>query len=139
MFYLLAFFLSVASPLLAKPGERVQVTNGDDGRKTCTVLPVGGEENDVPNIREAFEVCGKDGSIVFPEGHQYWIAEKLHVTLDSSNVEWRGEWKVSFQAERMHIDTVGANNRPGFSSRRIWTTGGITLTSSSSKIIALHS
>ena len=95
MLYPLSLLLLIASPSLVKSEEHLLVEDDDDGSKSCTVLPYGDERNDVPNIREAFDICGKDGTIVFPEENNYWIAEKLHVTLDNSKVEWRGEWTVS--------------------------------------------
>lgn len=62
----------------------VKVCKGKDGRKTCIVSAFGDEKSDPPNIVEAFEECGEDATVVFPEDQTYWIAEKLHVTLKIS-------------------------------------------------------
>ena len=71
------------------------VTVSDDGeRRVCTVLAQGDELNDVPNIAKAFQECDHDATVVFPEDQTYWIEEKLHVTLQNVDIEWRGQWLV---------------------------------------------
>ena len=79
------FVLSIASG--------VQVIT-EDGRQVCTVTPLGANVDDVPNILQAFQTCGNDGKVVFPEGQTYWIATKLNPILNNVEIEWRGLWQV---------------------------------------------
>ena len=47
--------------------------------KTCTVWPLPGTDtDDTPNILKAFEECSHGGTVVFPEGQNYWIGTKLN-------------------------------------------------------------
>ncbi|KAI0482837.1 putative galacturan 1,4-alpha-galacturonidase C [Xylariaceae sp. FL0804] len=64
-------------------------------RKQCTVTPLGGSRDDVPNILEAFNVCGNDGVVVFPEGNNYTIAQKLNPVLNNCEIQWRGTWTMT--------------------------------------------
>jgi hypothetical protein len=60
----------------------------------CTVTALGGKRDDVPNILEAFSRCGKDGTIVFPEDQDYWIATRLNPVVSNVVIDWRGVWTV---------------------------------------------
>lgn len=62
--------------------------------KVCTVTALGGKQDDVPNILEAFSRCGKDGTIVFPEDQNYWIASRLNPVVSNVVIDWRGVWTV---------------------------------------------
>ena len=65
------------------------------GRKTCTVIPKGRYQDDVPQILEAFQECGQGGRILFPENETYWIATKLNPVVSNVVIEWRGIWQYS--------------------------------------------
>lgn len=57
-----------------------QITPPSWGRpKTCTVWPLPGDEtDDTPEILKAFAECSNGGTVVFPEGQNYWIGTKLN-------------------------------------------------------------
>lgn len=80
-------------PLASAAGSVHYANHGH--RPQCTVLANGGTTNDVPNIVEAFNKCGKGGDIVFPEGQNYYIASKLNPVVDDVNINWGGIWTVS--------------------------------------------
>lgn len=62
----------------------------------CTVFAIGNQEDDVPNIKEAFDTCGFNGGVVtFPEGETYWIASRLNPFFDNVHIEWYGIWQFS--------------------------------------------
>jgi len=81
-------------------------TNG----KTCIVQALGNQTDDTPQILEAFANCNNGGTVIFPEGQNYWIGTKLNpiiydgicafftvlpiTKLKLVNVEWRGLWTV---------------------------------------------
>lgn len=91
------------------------VDESDEGSiHVCTVYPRGGTLDDTPNIVKAFNICGNNGKIVFPEGKQsepkilhrlednifgsgetYWIATKLNPVVNNVIIEWRGVWQYS--------------------------------------------
>ena len=71
----------------------VEVISSRD-RPTCTVKALGDEQNDVPNILDAFDKCGHSGNIVFPEGETYWIGERLNPPVSDVTIDWRGTWLV---------------------------------------------
>ena len=72
-----------------------------DGRKTCTVIANGNQTDDVPNILSAAQECGKQGTIVFPEDQNYWIATRLNPVFDDVIIEWHGQWTVSVLFRRV--------------------------------------
>lgn len=91
------FWLPLTSLLVPFTAARGGVTVcNSDGQRTCTVTANGDEINDVPNIVKAFNKCNKDAKVVFPRNETYWIAEKLHVTLDNVTIDWHGKWQVSY-------------------------------------------
>ncbi|KAK5023905.1 hypothetical protein LTS07_009031 [Exophiala sideris] len=65
------------------------------GRATCTVIAKGGQQDDTPQILQAFESCGNGGLIVFPENQTYWIASRLNPVVNDVMIEWRGLWQYS--------------------------------------------
>lgn len=71
------------------------VTEAAKPRATCVVVPLGGKKDDVPQIKKAFNKCGTNGYVLFPEGETYNINSKLHITLDDVIVDWRGTWEFS--------------------------------------------
>ncbi|KAF2790444.1 glycoside hydrolase family 28 protein [Melanomma pulvis-pyrius CBS 109.77] len=66
-----------------------------NGRRTCTVLASGKQQDDVPNILSAFAECGKGGTIIFPSDQNYWIAQRLNPVVDDVEIDWRGQWTFS--------------------------------------------
>ena len=73
----------------------VTTSTGSDGRSTCTVTANGNQQDDVPNILNAFDTCGNGGTIIFPEDQNFWIATKLNPILHDAVIEWRGQWTFS--------------------------------------------
>ncbi|KAK7890797.1 hypothetical protein LTR67_008007 [Exophiala xenobiotica] len=65
------------------------------GRKTCTVIAKGQQQDDVAQIVQAFKDCGNGGLVVFPENQTYWIASKLNPVVSDVVIEWRGIWQYS--------------------------------------------
>ena len=72
--YILELLLLLV-PIALSSGVSLSTTQG---RKTCTVTPLGNEQDDVPNILEAFAECGSDALVVFPEGQNYTIGTRLN-------------------------------------------------------------
>ncbi|KAG8168033.1 hypothetical protein KVR01_003722 [Diaporthe batatas] len=66
-----------------------------DSGKTCTLDPVGNNEDDVPQILEAFEACNHGGTVVFPEGSTFYIATKLNPVIYDVTIDWKGIWLFS--------------------------------------------
>ncbi|RYO88796.1 hypothetical protein DL763_005876 [Monosporascus cannonballus] len=44
--------------------------------KQCAVWPRGDNQDDTPNILEAFGRCDHGGTVVFPEDAKYWIGTR---------------------------------------------------------------
>lgn len=83
--------LTICSTALAAAASKGGVSQKGN---VCTVTALGGKRNDVPNILEAFSRCGKDGTIVFPEDQNYWIATRLNPVVSNVVIDWRGVWTV---------------------------------------------
>ncbi|KAL2280463.1 hypothetical protein FJTKL_12455 [Diaporthe vaccinii] len=66
-----------------------------DSGKTCTLIPNGDNEDDVPQILEAFEACNNGGTVVFPENATFYIATKLNPVIYDVTIDWRGIWLFS--------------------------------------------
>ncbi|ORY65031.1 pectin lyase fold/virulence factor [Pseudomassariella vexata] len=79
----------VPIPSIPKP-----VKPSSNGRK-CTVTALGNQEDDVTQILEAFEECNNGGTVVFPEGENYYIATRLNPIIYDVTIEWRGLWTYS--------------------------------------------
>lgn len=63
--------------------------------KTCTLNPLGGNQDDVPQILEAFDECNNGGTVVFPENSTFYIATRLNPVIYDVTIEWKGEWLFS--------------------------------------------
>lgn len=86
---------AIFSLLRCSVGGKVEVVGSLIPRKQCTVYASGGNISDVPAILSAFEQCGHGGTIVFPEGQDYFIGGKLSPVVDDVTIEWRGIWTFS--------------------------------------------
>ncbi len=102
--------------------------------KICTVTPLGGRKDDVPQILQGFEDCNHGGTVVFPEGSKYHIATRLNPLLYDVAIEWRGTWVFSDDLAYWRNSSYAVafqNHRAGFivSGDRIringYGTGGI--------------
>jgi galacturan 1,4-alpha-galacturonidase len=93
------FLLLLHITLTASSGVHISHVGA---RKECTVTPLGGKQDDVPNILKAFQNCDNGGTIIFPEKQEYWIGRKLSPVVKDVVIEWRGIWIVclSFQPYR---------------------------------------
>ncbi|MCJ1447651.1 MAG: hypothetical protein MMC23_008162 [Stictis urceolatum] len=67
----------------------------EDGRKSCTVKATGNQTDDTPTLLKAFQECGNNAKIIFPETENYYIATKLNPVLNNVEIEWRGQWTLS--------------------------------------------
>ncbi|EGN97570.1 glycoside hydrolase family 28 protein [Serpula lacrymans var. lacrymans S7.3] len=74
---LLALLAAVA-PLTYAASANVQVGGG-----TCTVVPLGGGQDDGPNILDAFSQCASGGTVVLNE---YYVVNTVLVTTGLKNV-----------------------------------------------------
>ncbi|KAL4940492.1 hypothetical protein BDV06DRAFT_213464 [Aspergillus oleicola] len=83
---------SLATASLATPPS----PHPNSHQKTCTVHPLGSNNDDVPNILSAFRACNHGGRVIFPENETYWIASRLNPRLSDVEIEWRGTWLVFF-------------------------------------------
>jgi galacturan 1,4-alpha-galacturonidase len=96
--HLLKGFLVVVSATvsvaLASAISNAAVTIDGDNN-VCTVKALGHQQNDVPNILEAFRRCGNGGTVIFPEDQNYWIASKLNPVINNILIQWHGIWTVS--------------------------------------------
>ena len=71
-------------PLALAVSPNIQVSGN-----TCTVVPLGGEKDDSPNIRTAFKMCGSQSTIVL-DG-TYTVGTVLVTTgLDNVRIEFTG-------------------------------------------------
>lgn len=93
MSWILLFVLLLLQYVDGLVNAHVRV-NSLDGKKTCTVIANGNRKDDVPNILVAFDECGHDGTIIFPENQTYWIAQRFNPVVKSLTIEWRGLWTV---------------------------------------------
>lgn len=88
----LATSLAPASALASSlPAPRSPASSGHN----CTVVPLGDEQDDVPQILAAFEECDDGGTVIFPEGETFYIATRLNPVLHDVTIEWRGTWLFS--------------------------------------------
>lgn len=100
-----------------------------DSGKTCTLIPNGDNEDDVPQILEAFEACNNGGTVVFPENATFYIATKLNPVIYDVTIDWRGIWLVRPGYRSLCKCVSRLSNRVvlttnvALSSRMIWTTG----------------
>ncbi|KAI9730717.1 MAG: hypothetical protein M1834_005686 [Cirrosporium novae-zelandiae] len=90
IFLLLA--LAAQLPWTRAGGVNYSTTNGIS---TCEVIANGNHTDDVPNILKAFDRCGINGIVIFPEDQSYWIATRLNPIVNHVEIEWRGQWTFS--------------------------------------------
>ncbi|KAJ4425175.1 hypothetical protein N0V82_000230 [Gnomoniopsis sp. IMI 355080] len=62
---------------------------------TCTLSPLGDNQDDVPQILEAFDECNNGGTVVFPENETFYIATRLNPVIYDVTIEWKGTWLFS--------------------------------------------
>lgn len=110
-----------------------------DSGKTCTLTPIGDNNDDVPQILEAFEACNNGGTVVFPEDSTFYIATKLNPVIYDVTIDWRGTWLVRLgyrstcDCGLRLLDRVVLTTVMVHSSRTIWTIGAQTHTQSPSR------
>lgn len=68
------------------------VLGGKNSGKVCTVIPLGQNQDDVPNILHAVEECGRvpGGRIVLPSPYVYRINQRMTTHLENSKLEIGG-------------------------------------------------
>ena len=105
--------------------------------KTCTLIPIGNNEDDVPQIVEAFEACNNGGTVVFPENSTFYIATKLNSVIYDVTIDWKGTWLVRSDYRwwedkacnpMLLSETCSRHTLAHTSSRTIWTIGAPTRT-----------
>lgn len=90
--HLLLFLLPLVTAFFIPPRDpTLPVQTG----KRCTVLALGNQTDDTPQILSAFESCNNGGTVVFPETQNYWIATRLNPILHDVTIEWGGVWTLS--------------------------------------------
>jgi galacturan 1,4-alpha-galacturonidase len=97
------FLLAVSTAFYACVNAGGMAMTRHGGRPYCTVTAHGNKTNDVPNILRAFRECGRSGTVSFPEGQNYWIAEKLNPVVEDVVIDWRGQWTVSAAVLSQHL------------------------------------
>ncbi|KAK6835868.1 hypothetical protein RU639_002288 [Aspergillus parasiticus] len=115
-FWTFALTFSTSLAPFAQAADDVKVTTVN-GRRQCVVTARGNKQDDVPNIKKAFETCNKSATVVFPEGQTYWIGQKLNPVLEDVDIDWRGEWLYSDDMEywRNHSYNITfQNHNTGF-------------------------
>jgi galacturan 1,4-alpha-galacturonidase len=95
MHYILsqAILVALATLTSASPFGPAPIGPFNNG-KTCTVIAHGHQRDDTPQILSAFERCNHGGTVVFPEGQNYWIGTKLNPVIYDVTVDWKGVWTV---------------------------------------------
>jgi galacturan 1,4-alpha-galacturonidase len=86
-------FVALAAFTSASPFGPPPTGPATDG-KVCTVMALGHQRDDTPQILRAFEQCNDGGTVVFPENQNYWIATKLNPVIYDVTVDWKGIWTV---------------------------------------------
>lgn len=110
-----------------------------DSGKTCTLTPIGDNNDDVPQILEAFESCNNGGTVVFPEESTFYIATRLNPVIYDVTIDWRGTWLVRLgysstcKCGLRLFDRVMLTSQMRYSFRTIWTIGAQTHTQSPSR------
>ncbi|KAL3423029.1 extracellular exo-polygalacturonase [Phlyctema vagabunda] len=95
------------------PNPRSPQANG----KVCTVTALGNQTDDTPQILAAFEACNNGGTVVFPEGQNYWIGARLNPVVYDVTIEWRGIWTLSDDLDYWRNNSYPVafqNHRAGF-------------------------
>lgn len=102
--------------------------------KTCTLVPNGDNQDDVPQILEAFESCNNGGTVVFPENSTFYVATKLNPVIYDVTIDWRGTWLVRSgyhslcKCEFRLWNRLVLTTKTTCSSRMTWTIGAQTRT-----------
>jgi galacturan 1,4-alpha-galacturonidase len=96
-------------PLSTRPPWFTPPTPPRSNCQVCTVLPLGNRTDDVPQILSAFSRCNNGGTVVFPAGETYWIAQRLNPVLHDVTIQWDGTWLFSddidmWRNNTYHID-----------------------------------
>jgi hypothetical protein len=99
--------------------------------QVCTVLPLGNRTDDVPQILDAFSRCNNGGTVVFPQGQTYWIAQRLNPVLYDVTIRWGGTWLFSdditmWRNNTFHIDFQNHWTAFALSGERIYIDGNGT-------------
>lgn len=87
-------FWLVSGLLTSATAQGVSFSSTGEKRR-CTVTPNGNGQDDVPLILEAFNRCGSGGVVVFPEGYNYTIAQRLNPVLYDCDIHWHGTWTMT--------------------------------------------
>ncbi|KUI68181.1 Putative galacturan 1,4-alpha-galacturonidase C [Cytospora mali] len=85
--------------------------------KTCTLVPKGAGQDDVPQILGAFEECNNGGTVVFPENSTFYIATVLNPVISDVTVDWKGTWLFSDDLDYWRNNSYPVafqNHRAGF-------------------------
>lgn len=77
-------------------GQHVVPVPPCNNGKTCTVLPLGNQTDDTPQILQAFSDCNNGGTVVFPKDQVYWIATRMNPVISDVTIDWQGVWTVCF-------------------------------------------
>lgn len=88
-----AVLLALATLASASPFGPPPIGPFSNG-KTCTVKALGHQRDDTPQILRAFTECNHGGTVVFPEGQNYWIGTKLNPVIYDVTIDWKGIWTV---------------------------------------------
>jgi galacturan 1,4-alpha-galacturonidase len=88
-----AVIAALATTVAANPFGPLPIGPFNNG-KTCTVRPLGHKRDDTPQILKAFQQCNHGGTVVFPEGDNYWIGTRLNPVIYDVTVDWKGVWTV---------------------------------------------
>ncbi|KAI0808577.1 putative galacturan 1,4-alpha-galacturonidase C [Xylaria sp. FL0064] len=88
-------FLTVVATLLGRTRAGGVLVEYVQDRPHCTVTGNGNNTNDVPILKQAFNLCGSHGTITFPEDQNFWIAEKFNPVVDDVQIQWNGKFTFS--------------------------------------------
>lgn len=105
--------LASASALIPTISPRSPASSGQN----CTLTPLGGGQDDVPQILGAFEECNHGGTVVFPEGATFHVATRLNPVLYDVTIDWRGTWLFSDDLDYWRNNSYPIafqNHRAGF-------------------------
>lgn len=137
--------LGFSSGVLAEgaPAPMAPPRSPADSGKTCTLTPIGDNNDDVPQILEAFESCNNGGTVVFPEESTFYIATRLNPVIYDVTIDWRGTWLVRLghsstcKCGLRLLDRFVLISLMVHSFRTIWTIGAQTHTRSPSRTMLL--
>ncbi|APA13113.1 hypothetical protein SS1G_08634 [Sclerotinia sclerotiorum 1980 UF-70] len=91
--------IALFSTLIAAEGNRgydvIPIRPRSIQKKTCTVLSLGNQIDDTPQILKAFSDCNHGGTVVFPKDQVYWIGTRMNPVIDDVTIDWQGTWTLS--------------------------------------------